>query len=197
MAFTLTIPRRRVSAWSAIGSWPAAPLSGIAERHPVASPAPAPIGSALSYEGDIERGRRFMTLVLEGYAGSLAEAAIRFAISHPAMGTILVGMASLQQREGALAAVRKGPLPRAARDRIAMLQKGFAGEVALIRLPSTSLLARARRVRDQRQHQRGPKVYSLHAPEEECIGKGKAHRPYEFGVKISVATTRRHANDGA
>jgi aryl-alcohol dehydrogenase-like predicted oxidoreductase len=121
MAFTLTIPRRGVSAWSAIGSWPAAPLSGIAERHPVASPAPAPIGSALSYEGDIERGRRFMTLVLEGYAGSLAEAAIRFAISHPAMGTILVGMASLQQREGALAAVRKGPLPRAARDRIAML----------------------------------------------------------------------------
>ena len=32
-----------------------------------------------------------------------------------------------------------------------------------------------------RQHQRGRKVYSLHAPEVECIGKGKAHRPYEFG----------------
>lgn len=30
---------------------------------------------------------------------------------------------------------------------------------------------------------------SLHAPEVECIGKGKAHRPYEFGVKVSVATT--------
>ena len=40
-----------------------------------------------------------------------------------------------------------------------------------------------------KQHQRGPKVYSLHAPEVECIGKGKAHRPYEFGVKVSVATT--------
>src|SRR5271169_2845228 len=40
----------------------------------------------------------------------------------------------------------------------------------------------ARRVREQRQHQRGKKVYSLHAPEVECIGKGKAHRPYEFGV---------------
>ena len=38
------------------------------------------------------------------------------------------------------------------------------------------LLALARRVREQRQHQRGPKVYSLHAPEVECIGKGKAHR---------------------
>ena len=33
----------------------------------------------------------------------------------------------------------------------------------------------ARRVRDQDPHQRGPKVYSLHAPEVECIGKGKAH----------------------
>ena len=51
------------------------------------------------------------------------------------------------------------------------------------------LLSRARRVRDQKQRQRGPKVYSLHAPEVECIGKGKAHRPYEFGVKVSVATT--------
>ena len=59
-----------------------------------------------------------------------------------------------------------------------------------------NILARARRARDQQQHQRGPKVYSLHAPEVECIGKGKAHRPYEFGVKVSVATTHRHAKGG-
>jgi transposase, IS5 family len=51
-------------------------------------------------------------------------------------------------------------------------------------------------VREQKQHQRGPKVYSLHAPEVECIGKGKAHRPYEFGVKVSVATTLSHAKGG-
>ena len=43
----------------------------------------------------------------------------------------------------------------------------------------------ARRVREQRQRQRGRKVYCLHAPEVECIGKGKAHKPYEFGVKVS------------
>ena len=65
---------------------------------------------------------------------------------------------------------------------------------------SDSALARmlllARRVLDQKQHQRGPKVYSLHAPEVECIGKGKAHRPYEFGVKVSVATTLAHAKGG-
>lgn len=58
------------------------------------------------------------------------------------------------------------------------------------------MLVLARRVLDQKQHQRGPKVYSLHAPEVECIGKGKAHRPYEFGVKVSIATTLAHAKVG-
>jgi IS5 family transposase len=38
-------------------------------------------------------------------------------------------------------------------------------------------IALARRVRDQERGQRGPKVYSLHAPEVECIGKGKPHKP--------------------
>ena len=51
-------------------------------------------------------------------------------------------------------------------------------------------------VREQRQHQRGRKIYSLHAPEVECIGKGKAHRPYEFGVKISLATTLHRSKGG-
>jgi transposase, IS5 family len=58
------------------------------------------------------------------------------------------------------------------------------------------LLALARRVRDQERGQRGPKVYSLHAPEVECIGKGKPHKPYEFGVKVSVATTLKHCKGG-
>ncbi|MBM3505671.1 MAG: IS5 family transposase [Alphaproteobacteria bacterium] len=51
-----------------------------------------------------------------------------------------------------------------------------------------SLLGLARRVRAQDQRQRGQKVYALHAPEVECIGKGKARAPYEFGCKVSVAT---------
>src|SRR6476646_8324504 len=50
------------------------------------------------------------------------------------------------------------------------------------------LLDLALRVRHQEQRQRGPKVYSLHAPEVECIGKGKARAPYEFGCKVSIAT---------
>lgn len=40
------------------------------------------------------------------------------------------------------------------------------------------------------------RVFSLHAPEVECIGKGKAHKPYEFGVKASVATTLKHSKGG-
>jgi IS5 family transposase len=58
------------------------------------------------------------------------------------------------------------------------------------------LLSLASRVRAQERGQRGPKVYSLHAPEVECIGKGKAHKPYEFGVKVSVATTLKHSKGG-
>jgi IS5 family transposase len=54
----------------------------------------------------------------------------------------------------------------------------------------------ASRVLDQNRHQRGRKVYSLHAPEVECIGKGKAHAPYEFGVKVSVATTLHRSKGG-
>jgi aryl-alcohol dehydrogenase-like predicted oxidoreductase len=103
-------------------------LSGSAERHPIASPAPEPIGSAMSYDADLDRARRLMPLVKEGFAKSLTEAATRFALSHPAMGTILVGMATPQQFEDALAAVEQGPLPQAALDRLAALRQAFSGE---------------------------------------------------------------------
>jgi aryl-alcohol dehydrogenase-like predicted oxidoreductase len=103
-------------------------LSGSAERHPIASPPPEPIGSAMSYAGDVVRARRLMPLVKEGFAASLTEAATRFALSHPVMGTILVGMATPQQFEDALAAVQKGPLPPAALGRLTALQQAFGGE---------------------------------------------------------------------
>jgi L-galactose dehydrogenase/L-glyceraldehyde 3-phosphate reductase len=103
-------------------------LSGSAERHPIASPPPEPIGSAMSYDADIARARRLMPLVTEGFATSLTEAATRFAIGNPAVGTILVGMATPQQFEDALAAVEKGPLSAAALERLEALRQGFAGE---------------------------------------------------------------------
>lgn len=103
-------------------------LSGSAERHPIASPAPEPIGSAMSYDADIARARRLMPLVKEGFALSLTEAATRFAISHDAMGTILVGLATPQEFEHSLNAVLKGPLPQAALHRLSALCADFAGE---------------------------------------------------------------------
>jgi IS5 family transposase len=82
-------------------------------------------------------------------------------------------------------------LGRVTRDIVRRI-KGDAALEEVFGLP----LMLARRVRAQRKNQRGPKVYSLHAPEVECIGKGKAHRPYEFGVKVSVATTLNRSKGG-
>ena len=47
---------------------------------------------------------------------------------------------------------------------------------------------RAERIWRQRPKDKH-KLYALHAPEVECIGKGKARRPYEFGVKVGIAVT--------
>jgi len=57
-------------------------------------------------------------------------------------------------------------------------------------------LSKASQIRRQRQRQRGWKLYSWHAPETECIGKGKAHAPYEFGVKVSLTTTNKRCKGG-
>ena len=53
-----------------------------------------------------------------------------------------------------------------------------------------SLLETSRRIFTQ-QRQDKHKVYSVHEPDVECISKGKAHKRYEFGSKVSVATTSR------
>jgi len=57
-------------------------------------------------------------------------------------------------------------------------------------------IGRASQIRGQKQRQRGWKLYSWHAPETECIGKGKAHKPYEFGVKVSLTTTNKRCKGG-
>ncbi len=57
-------------------------------------------------------------------------------------------------------------------------------------------LGKAMQIRRQRQQQRGWKLYSWHAPETECIGKGKAARPYEFGVKVSLTSTNKRGKGG-
>jgi aryl-alcohol dehydrogenase-like predicted oxidoreductase len=103
-------------------------LTGVAERHPIASPPPEPIGSAMSYEVDLQRARRLTPLVREGFAANLAEAAVRFVLSHSGISTALVGMATQGEFEQALAAVEKGRLPAAALALLADLQRDFIGE---------------------------------------------------------------------
>jgi len=53
------------------------------------------------------------------------------------------------------------------------------------------LLTRARRLLKQGRKDRN-KIYSIHAPEVECLAKGKTHKRYEFGVKVSVATSTKN-----
>jgi hypothetical protein len=52
------------------------------------------------------------------------------------------------------------------------------------------LLDRAKRILTQQRHD-SPKLYSVHAPETECISKGKVHKKYEFGCKVGLVTTAR------
>ena len=57
-------------------------------------------------------------------------------------------------------------------------------------------LAKARQVIGQTGHNktagpRTPKLYSWHAPEVQCINKGKSRNPFEFGAKVGIALTYR------
>ena len=54
----------------------------------------------------------------------------------------------------------------------------------------STLIATSKRIYDQRRKDK-KKVYSVHEPDVDCISKGKAHKRYEFGAKVSVATTSR------
>jgi len=52
------------------------------------------------------------------------------------------------------------------------------------------LLKNAKRIHQQERND-SPKLYSVHAPEVECIAKGKAHKKYEFGSKVAIVTTSK------
>jgi aryl-alcohol dehydrogenase-like predicted oxidoreductase len=85
-------------------------LSGSAERHPLAMQSVDPIGSAPSFAEDVARARALLPLAREKGCASLAEYAQRFVIGHAAVSTMLIGTATLEQLEVAIAAVAKGPL---------------------------------------------------------------------------------------
>lgn len=103
-------------------------LSATPTRHPLGMAVVEPIGTGADYAADVHRARRLEPLIAEGHADSLIEASLRYAISHPALSTVLVGYSTLQQLEYAAACVNKGPLAQAALDRVSDLQRTFVGE---------------------------------------------------------------------
>ncbi len=103
-------------------------LTGMAERHPLASPAPAPIGSASSYAEDVHRAGSFGFLVKEGYVEDLAEAALRFVLSKRGVSTLLVGYSSLEQLERSVEYASRGPLPPQTLARLPDIWGQFVGK---------------------------------------------------------------------
>jgi aryl-alcohol dehydrogenase-like predicted oxidoreductase len=101
-------------------------LSGVEERHPVAVPQVAPIGTGPDYQSDVRLAQQLHFLVQEGFAASLVEAAMRFAWTKTGMSTVLVGYSSLEHLELAIAAAGRGGLPPDALRRLTQAWQGFA-----------------------------------------------------------------------
>lgn len=83
---------------------------------------------------------------------------------------------------------------RTLRTRVGRVHREIERKIDLIpeahQARAKDLLHRVNRIRTQKPKGKN-KLYAVHAPEVERISKGKAHKPYEFGVKVSVATTLR------
>jgi aryl-alcohol dehydrogenase-like predicted oxidoreductase len=128
--FARLLDRARDAALGVIGIrvLAAGALTGTEIRHPIAVPAVDPIASGPDYRTDVRHAHWLDALIREGHAGSLVEAALRFAIAHGAMSTVLVGYSSLEHLEYAAACVNKGPLPPAALDRLSALWQAAAAE---------------------------------------------------------------------
>ena len=77
--------------------------------------------------------------------------------------------------------------PKAMSDLVLWLERPKRAKAA----KAAKAAKRAERIRTQ-QHNNKNKLYPLHAPEVECIGKGKARMPYEFGVKSAVVVSHSH-----
>ena len=101
-------------------------LSGTPARHPLAMPVVAPIATGPDYGVDVDRARQLQALVDDGHAGSLVEAALRFPLGSDAVSTVLLGYSTIEHLEYAAASVAKGPLPKAALERLATVWSRFA-----------------------------------------------------------------------
>ena len=101
-------------------------LSGTGDRHSNAAQSVDPIGTGQSFAEDVRRANQLRFLVEDGHAGSLVEAAIRFAAGKAEVSTALVGISDLGQLEQAVASINKGPLPAEALARLEQVWAGWA-----------------------------------------------------------------------
>ncbi len=107
------------------------------------------------------------------------------------------------KRKGKEALVKQGFYRRASQHRRANKMtkklKTYLGRVVrdirrkatVIDIELANLLEKADRILAQEKHSKN-KLYSIHAPEVECIAKGKAHKHYEFGCKVGLVSTSLH-----
>ena len=100
-------------------------LSGIEDRHPLGMPSVQPIGSPTDYATDVKRALRFSPLIDEGFAESLPELAVRYAISNPDLPTTEIGIATIEQLQIAAKAVNRGSLNTEALARVKSVQAEF------------------------------------------------------------------------
>lgn len=96
------------------------------------------------------------------------------------------GHARQMKRQRRMSGKLKTVLGRVYRD----IGRRLEEQPAAVRAAFAEEMALASRLLAQQRHDKR-KLYALHAPEVECIAKGKAHKRYEFGVKVSIATTNR------
>jgi aryl-alcohol dehydrogenase-like predicted oxidoreductase len=101
-------------------------LSTSETRHPLGVQTLDPIASAPDYRTDVAHAKALSTLVRKGHVRSVIEAALRFAVTNPAMTTVLVGYSTIEQLEYAASCINRGILPRAALDDLARLWGAFA-----------------------------------------------------------------------
>lgn len=96
------------------------------------------------------------------------------------------GHARQLRRQRRITAKLKTVLGRVYRD----IERGLTEQPASVQAALVEPMALTLRLLQQQRHDK-KKLYALHAPEVECIAKGKANKRYEFGVKASFATTNR------
>jgi aryl-alcohol dehydrogenase-like predicted oxidoreductase len=96
-------------------------LSGSEARHPIAVPTVSPIASGPDYATDVQRAQILRSLERDRHVENLVEASLRFALSNPALSTVLLGYSSLEHLELAATYIARGPLPTTTLDRLSGL----------------------------------------------------------------------------